>query len=90
MWLPCDRCHTSVTCNVTSYLLSKSKINKNKKNKIKAKENGTKFIVYSSDKNLVWIDSSNISSNHLAKKLAFKKTRPFLVIKKIELLAYKL
>ena len=40
--------------------------------------------------NLVWMDSSNISSNCPAKKLAFKKVRPFLMIKKIESSAYKL
>ena len=36
------------------------------------------------------MDSSNISSNCLAKKLAFKKVGPFLMIKKIESSAYKL
>jgi len=40
--------------------------------------------------NLVWMDSSNISSNCPAKKLAFKKVRPFLMIKKMESSAYKL
>ena len=40
--------------------------------------------------NLVQVDSSNISSSHPAKKLAFKRAGSFPVIKKIEFSAYKL
>jgi len=36
------------------------------------------------------VDSSNISSDYLAKKLAFKKAGPFSIIKKVEALIYKL
>ena len=39
---------------------------------------------------LVWVDSSNISSNHPAKKLAFKRAGLFPVIKKVGPSAYKL
>ena len=39
---------------------------------------------------LVWVDSSNISSNCPAKKLAFKRAGPFPVIKKVGSSAYEL
>ena len=41
-------------------------------------------------KDLVWINNLNISSDCLTKKLAFKRTGLFPVIKKVEPLAYKL
>jgi len=39
---------------------------------------------------LVWVDSSNISFGHPAKKLAFKRARSFLVIKKMRSSVYEL
>jgi len=42
------------------------------------------------DRNLVWVNSSNISSDCPAKKLAFKGARLFPVIKKARPSVYKL
>jgi len=39
---------------------------------------------------LIWINNLNISSDCLTKKLAFKRTGLFPVIKKVEPLAYKI
>ena len=57
----------------------KWRIDKSRRKAIKYKEG-----------DLVWIDSLNISFNYLAKKLAFKRAEPFLVIKKVESSVYKL
>ena len=57
----------------------KQKTNKFRRETIKYKEG-----------NLVWVNSLNISSSHLAKKLAFKRAESFPVIKKMEFLTDKL
>ena len=41
-------------------------------------------------RDLVWVDSLNISSNQPTKKLVFKRVDPFSIIKKIRSSAYKL
>ena len=57
----------------------KQKTNKFREETIKYKEG-----------NLIWVNSLNISSSHLAKKLAFKRVESFLVIKKMESSTYEL
>ena len=57
--------------------------------KIKTDKRREKAIEYKKE-DLLWINNLNISSDCLTKKLAFKRTGPSPVIKKVEPLAYKL
>ena len=71
--------------NITNKIMKK-KVDKKQGEAIKYIEVWEEAIKYIE----VWVESSNINSDWLAKKLAFKRTGSFYVIKKIRSSAYEL